>query len=1017
MWAYPALAGGARKLPATGWRPPTAAEQAWADAHLIRTEQVRLNRLALTRINDERVVKGLAALSPEAVGMVADGEEAVGRTAKESAVYGAPPATTSEVAAKMAPSDLSRQVDNSKLKYFPPVGDQGGLLGSCASFSTTYYTLTFAVARANDWSVTSASDTNRWMSPRFTYNLGNGGNNGTSSEFTVMTIANSHGCATWSDFPYNGSDFTSLPTSATAWRTATRYRTSVYGLVWNVDTDSGLRQMKAMLANGYLLNFSSGAPPPYTDWCTTVVKNDPATTNDNAWVGQQIGYSTKANGGHAMTVVGYNDDLWVDVNGNGVVDTGEKGALKIANQWGAGWCNNGFIWLMYDALRTRSAVPGWTPPAPRTGAFFSNYALWASVRSANYTPTVLAECVMSLQNRSQITVSGGYGTTNASAPNATNSVSYFSSSGAVAFSGTMVFDLSDFADAGPTSRWFVGFKDSKSDSAGGTVSSVKLTDAQGNLLTNCIQTVPAGGLPKSFNGATVWAYADWQFSDTTAPSAVTDLEAIADPNSVTLCWTAPGDDGSNGVARSYDLRYSPTPITEENWSSATPTNWPGWKPLPGGGQETSYIYGFLPGTTWHFAIRASDEAGNTGPLSNVAGVTVPFTLGISTPSVLPSAFSNHPYSVTFAAGGGVPPYTWSAGAGYVEDTQGTGSLITGTDMNWRTNSNAASWTLSFTNAFRFNSFGGSLNSVTVYNGGYVTAWTPGPPLYLYVFSAATHLDTTGPGEGIYAEGTADQYTIRWRAHPVTEPNATGTLNFQVTLYTNGAFRYTYGDMSTNVGAISVVANNVSYTDWSTKSVYSGRPLVAGATALFADNRLPAEMTLDATNGTLVWVPSQVGTNAFKIKVTDNADVRVMQTAKAMFSIVVAVDDNDNGIADDWEMRHFGGTNVPNGGASEDWDGDGMDNRAEYLAWTNPTNAASALCMSEMRRQGTDFVVVWTAVGGKSYVVQTAPALLGGGFADCSPLISATVPGECVTNWVDAGAMTHTQRFYRVRLGP
>jgi hypothetical protein len=54
--SYPALAGDARKLPATGWRPPTPVQQAWADAHMIRAEQVRLNRLALTRINDERTV-------------------------------------------------------------------------------------------------------------------------------------------------------------------------------------------------------------------------------------------------------------------------------------------------------------------------------------------------------------------------------------------------------------------------------------------------------------------------------------------------------------------------------------------------------------------------------------------------------------------------------------------------------------------------------------------------------------------------------------------------------------------------------------------------------------------------------------------------------------------------------------------------------------------------------------------------------------------------------------------------
>ena len=51
-----------------------------------------------------------------------------------------------------------------------------------------------------------------------------------------------------------------------------------------------------------------------------------------------------------MTIVGYNDAIWTDVNGNAVVDPGEKGAFKIANSWGSTWQDNGFIWLAYDAL-------------------------------------------------------------------------------------------------------------------------------------------------------------------------------------------------------------------------------------------------------------------------------------------------------------------------------------------------------------------------------------------------------------------------------------------------------------------------------------------------------------------------------------------------------------------------------------------------------------------------------------------------------------------------------------------
>ena len=53
-FAFPAGAGAVPDLPATGCRPPTPVEPAWADAHMSRTEQVRLNRLALTRLNDER---------------------------------------------------------------------------------------------------------------------------------------------------------------------------------------------------------------------------------------------------------------------------------------------------------------------------------------------------------------------------------------------------------------------------------------------------------------------------------------------------------------------------------------------------------------------------------------------------------------------------------------------------------------------------------------------------------------------------------------------------------------------------------------------------------------------------------------------------------------------------------------------------------------------------------------------------------------------------------------------------
>ena len=58
--------------------------------------------------------------------------------------------------------------------------------------------------------------------------------------------------------------------------------------------------------------------------------------------------------------------------------------------------------------------------------------------------------------------------------------------------------------------------------------------------------------------------------DVESPSYVIDLRVTCTTiSSVTLSWTAPGDDGDRGTASSYDVRYATGPITEDNWESAS----------------------------------------------------------------------------------------------------------------------------------------------------------------------------------------------------------------------------------------------------------------------------------------------------------------------------------------------------------------------------------------------------------------------------------------------------------------
>ncbi len=105
--------------------------------------------------------------------------------------------------------------------------------------------------------------------------------------------------------------------------------------------------------------------------------------------------------------------------------------------------------------------------------------------------------------------------------------------------------------------------------------------------------------------------------DITPPDQITDLDAISSTStSITFSWTTPGDDGNSGRATSYDIRYSENLITNQNWSSANVAPAIPAPASPGAAQP--YVAsGLNPGTSYFFAVKTSDEAGNWSPLSNV----------------------------------------------------------------------------------------------------------------------------------------------------------------------------------------------------------------------------------------------------------------------------------------------------------------------------------------------------------------------------------------------------------------
>lgn len=109
--------------------------------------------------------------------------------------------------------------------------------------------------------------------------------------------------------------------------------------------------------------------------------------------------------------------------------------------------------------------------------------------------------------------------------------------------------------------------------------------------------------------------------DLTPPAAISDLAARAAgaTHQLTLNWHAVGDDGADGTAAAYEIRYSLAAITEANWASALSAADPP-VPQPSGALEVFDLTGLAPGTTYYVRIRTWDDEGNSA-LSNEASAT------------------------------------------------------------------------------------------------------------------------------------------------------------------------------------------------------------------------------------------------------------------------------------------------------------------------------------------------------------------------------------------------------------
>ncbi|XP_070559830.1 calcium-activated chloride channel regulator 4A-like [Ptychodera flava] len=139
--------------------------------------------------------------------------------------------------------------------------------------------------------------------------------------------------------------------------------------------------------------------------------------------------------------------------------------------------------------------------------------------------------------------------------------------------------------------------------------------------------------------------------DNFPPSRIIDLRVVDtsyEDKTITLSWTAPGNDLAHGTADEYDLRYSMDftsfalnfslgeKLTNDNVTAGDLQS-----PKPFGSQETMTIR--TPETdqnaTFFFAVRARDASGNEGTPSNVISSAIVLK---STTVTTPETVSSHP---------------------------------------------------------------------------------------------------------------------------------------------------------------------------------------------------------------------------------------------------------------------------------------------------------------------------------------------------------------------------------------
>jgi hypothetical protein len=264
---------------------------------------------------------------------------------------------------------LPSSIDNSQLPYFRPIWTQSDYC--CGQASGILYAFTYEIDRLRNL---AANVTTNQYPTHFAWDFQNGLEGGTGEgkgvsyldSWEILKAAGTPNVQEYGGTPDFGGGSRWISGYNTYYSAMHNRVSGIYQI--NIRTKESIDVLRNWLYDHMDGSTTGGVACMYVQYTSAYETLTTGTPEAGKYVLTQWGGSPN----HGLVIVGYNDSIrWdynsdgqftknIDLNGDGILDVRdwEIGGIKVANDFGTGWGNSGFCYVMYKSIAEQPSTGG-----------------------------------------------------------------------------------------------------------------------------------------------------------------------------------------------------------------------------------------------------------------------------------------------------------------------------------------------------------------------------------------------------------------------------------------------------------------------------------------------------------------------------------------------------------------------------------------------------------------------------------------------------------------------------------